>query len=447
MNIYYIDYENVNSFGLKGVQLLGSDSQVNILYSKRADNIKIDILTELMKSEADVHFIPVHVGTPNALDFQLVTLLFLGYNRENRYYIISKDSGYDCCIKTALEHNAPNIRRFRDIETAVHWTFGGANGRTPGESGADSVNVRGSEDSLAEMSGRDEDMAETDLTDVGFDRIETAETGTTEADFYEAIAAEADTTEADLDEAIAGEAGMTEAGIDEAIAAEAGTTEADFDEAIAAEAGTTEAGIDEGISAEAGTTEAGTTEAGFGETGENEADMTKSDAAEAPFADTAADETGTAKPVMTDSGDKVPEQPENPNADSPHAENNQPSSHRSRRRRRPQKSADQAKSADRRKESSENPVRMTETQPQGQASDPARFPLGKVTDVISRKCSAPLDQKQLSIIRDALLKAKNKQQFYSYIVRRCGQKDGLALYHVIRCAYNDLIAIEARQTA
>ena len=43
MNIYYIDYENVNSFGLKGAQLLGSDSKIYILYSKKADNVKIDI--------------------------------------------------------------------------------------------------------------------------------------------------------------------------------------------------------------------------------------------------------------------------------------------------------------------------------------------------------------------------------------------------------------------
>ena len=119
MNIYYIDYENVNSFGLKGAQLLGSDSKIYILYSKKADNVKIDVLSELMKSKAEIHFLPVHVGTPNALDFQLITLLFLGYQNENHYFIISKDSGYDCCIRTAQECGAPNVRRFKDIESSL----------------------------------------------------------------------------------------------------------------------------------------------------------------------------------------------------------------------------------------------------------------------------------------------------------------------------------------
>ena len=119
MTIYYVDYENVNSQGLKGVEHLTENDEVNILYSKKADNVKIDILTALMASKASIRFIPVHVGTPNALDFQLITLLFLHYTKENRYYIISKDCGYDCCIKTALELGADTIARCENIEISL----------------------------------------------------------------------------------------------------------------------------------------------------------------------------------------------------------------------------------------------------------------------------------------------------------------------------------------
>ena len=83
MNIYYIDYENVSSQGLKGVELLSENDEVILLYSKKADHVKIDILTMMMESKAKIRFLPVHVGTPNALDFQLVTLLFLNYKPEN----------------------------------------------------------------------------------------------------------------------------------------------------------------------------------------------------------------------------------------------------------------------------------------------------------------------------------------------------------------------------
>ena len=118
MNIYYIDYENVTSQGLKGIELLTESDEVNLLYSKKAETMKIDILTQLLASRAKINFIPVHVGTPNALDFQLITLLFLHYSKENMHYIISKDSGYDCCIKTAADNNAPNVLRFPSIESA-----------------------------------------------------------------------------------------------------------------------------------------------------------------------------------------------------------------------------------------------------------------------------------------------------------------------------------------
>ena len=120
MNIYYIDYENVSSQGLKGVELLTEQDEVILLYSKKADNVKIDILTMMMESKAKIRFMPVHVGTPNALDFQLVTLLFLNYKEENFCYIISKDSGYDCCIKTAAENGAANVARYPNIESAVN---------------------------------------------------------------------------------------------------------------------------------------------------------------------------------------------------------------------------------------------------------------------------------------------------------------------------------------
>ncbi len=119
MNIYYIDYENVSSQGLKGIETLTENDEVNLLYSKKADNVKIEMLTMLLASKARIHFLPVHVGTPNALDFQLVTLLFLNYKNSDYCYIISKDSGYDCCIKTAAENGAPNVARFPNIESAV----------------------------------------------------------------------------------------------------------------------------------------------------------------------------------------------------------------------------------------------------------------------------------------------------------------------------------------
>ncbi len=138
MTIYYVDYENVNSQGLKGVENLTENDEVNILYSKKADHVKIDILTALMASKASIRFIPVHVGTPNALDFQLITLLFLHYTKENRYFIISRDSGYDCCIKTALELGADTIARCENIDVSLAAPNAGRSRRRSRRRGQDS---------------------------------------------------------------------------------------------------------------------------------------------------------------------------------------------------------------------------------------------------------------------------------------------------------------------
>jgi hypothetical protein len=128
----------VNSQGLKGVENLTENDEVNILYSKKADHVKIDILTALMASKASIRFIPVHVGTPNALDFQLITLLFLHYTKENRYFIISRDSGYDCCIKTALELGADTIARCENIDVSLAAPNAGRSRRRSRRRGQDS---------------------------------------------------------------------------------------------------------------------------------------------------------------------------------------------------------------------------------------------------------------------------------------------------------------------
>ena len=130
MNIYYVDFENVSSQGLRGVDALTGNDALIVLYSKKADNVKIDILTELLRSQARIRFLPVHVGTPNALDFQLITLLFLGYSAENQHFIISKDSGYDCAVTTAVENGAVNVARYESVEEAVRGQLpGGKAGR------------------------------------------------------------------------------------------------------------------------------------------------------------------------------------------------------------------------------------------------------------------------------------------------------------------------------
>lgn len=104
MNIYLVDFENVNSQGLNGINRLGSSDRIIIFYSENADSMTFDLHEQINQSKAYIFFQKVDVGTKNALDFQLAT--YLGYlvcenEKEGvgaEYYVVTKDRGYSSLI-------------------------------------------------------------------------------------------------------------------------------------------------------------------------------------------------------------------------------------------------------------------------------------------------------------------------------------------------------------
>lgn len=95
--IFYIDFENTGIAGLMGLESLSAKDELVILYTAKANSLTFDVHRGLMTTPAKVRLIKAIAGTPNALDFQLASLL--GYDVKrcgNRadYFIISKDKGY-----------------------------------------------------------------------------------------------------------------------------------------------------------------------------------------------------------------------------------------------------------------------------------------------------------------------------------------------------------------
>lgn len=99
MSEYFVDFENVNSAGISGISKLNLNEtdDFHIFYSEKANSITIELYKELDKIDAKVNFIKVKVGTANALDFQLATYLghCIAENSSKKYFIISKDKGFD----------------------------------------------------------------------------------------------------------------------------------------------------------------------------------------------------------------------------------------------------------------------------------------------------------------------------------------------------------------
>ncbi len=98
MTVYLVDFENVRSEGLKGVENLSEDDKVVIFYSVNADSITFDVHVLLSRSRAEIETFRILRGGRNSLDFQLST--YLGYLvMENRYrdiVIVSQDKGFLC---------------------------------------------------------------------------------------------------------------------------------------------------------------------------------------------------------------------------------------------------------------------------------------------------------------------------------------------------------------
>lgn len=100
MSYYLIDFENVKSRGMEGVELLTEEDTVCIFYSDNADSMTFDLHQKLNETKAQIIYHKVAVGTKNALDFQLAT--YLGYliceqQKEGihpNYFIVTKDNGF-----------------------------------------------------------------------------------------------------------------------------------------------------------------------------------------------------------------------------------------------------------------------------------------------------------------------------------------------------------------
>ena len=118
----YVDFENVGSPGLTGASGLRDGDVVNILYSAANDKLRFEEIEELMHSAASVNFIKVKNGIQNALDFQLITLLYLEQKKEEKgdeYIIISKDTGYDVSTDIAKKHGSSPVYRIPSVKSLI----------------------------------------------------------------------------------------------------------------------------------------------------------------------------------------------------------------------------------------------------------------------------------------------------------------------------------------
>ena len=131
MRAFLIDFENVKSAGLVGIETLGMEDQVVILYSQNSNTLSFEMHQKILSCEANVEYYQIRRGGKNSLDFQLSTLLgyLLASGLYTHLYIISNDSGFDALYDFWSSQYIPTdcvVYRRSNIANAVaHSAFTG----------------------------------------------------------------------------------------------------------------------------------------------------------------------------------------------------------------------------------------------------------------------------------------------------------------------------------
>lgn len=119
MSLYLIDFENVRSDGMAGIENLQEQDQVFIFYSEHAGSLTFDMHQRLMQSKAKIYYVEIETGSKNALDFQLVS--YLGYMLREQpdiaYRIVSRDRGFEVVAQFWRKREL-DVRLSRSIEAS-----------------------------------------------------------------------------------------------------------------------------------------------------------------------------------------------------------------------------------------------------------------------------------------------------------------------------------------
>lgn len=123
MRIFLVDYENVNSLGLNGIDKLRKTDKIVLFYSDSANTLSFQIHDIIMKKQIKIEKYKLSQSDKNALDFQLVT--YLGYwaathqSKEHEIFIISKDKGYLAAIEFCTEVLKKSVQLKSSIAIAI----------------------------------------------------------------------------------------------------------------------------------------------------------------------------------------------------------------------------------------------------------------------------------------------------------------------------------------
>ncbi|MBR6789918.1 MAG: hypothetical protein IKM31_03505 [Oscillospiraceae bacterium] len=124
MRAFLIDFENVKSAGLAGIEDLAPDDHVVILYSVNSNTISFEMHQKILMSQSPIEYFQIRRGGKNSLDFQLSSLLgwLLASGKYSHLFIISNDNGFDALTDfwtSGFVTTDAVVRRYHTIGQAI----------------------------------------------------------------------------------------------------------------------------------------------------------------------------------------------------------------------------------------------------------------------------------------------------------------------------------------
>lgn len=118
MNYYFIDYENVHADGFTGVENLGENDVICVMYTEHSKAFSLELVEKIARQRARLESYKAGTGAKNSLDFQLAS--YLGYviaKREGEgdcFYVVSRDTGFNHLVDFWTERNV-KIKRIANF--------------------------------------------------------------------------------------------------------------------------------------------------------------------------------------------------------------------------------------------------------------------------------------------------------------------------------------------
>ena len=99
MNYYFIDYENVHADGFIGIENLGENDTICVMYTEQSKAFSLELVEKITRQRVKLESYKAGTGAKNSLDFQLAS--YLGYmiakseGTGDCFYIVSRDTGFN----------------------------------------------------------------------------------------------------------------------------------------------------------------------------------------------------------------------------------------------------------------------------------------------------------------------------------------------------------------